>query len=72
MTLLDRLVDRIGRWVLGIAAEKVEQALGPKEEPMPLTHKSVQHQQAQIAEATSPRAITTRHTILPPPRKPRR
>lgn len=72
MTLLSRLAERLGRLVLGKVVEEVEeQLLEPEEEPMPLTKKSVDHQQAQIRSATSPRAITERHTIVPPPRKPR-
>jgi hypothetical protein len=60
--LLDRLLDR----VLPTRRPK------PKDddhEPFPLSHKDVDHIEAQIKSATSPRAVVVplRHAIRPPP-----
>ena len=52
-------------------AKRVEELLKPEEQPMPLPHKHSEIQAKASREAGpsmgSPRAITTRHCIVPPP-----
>ena len=66
------LLKAVAKAIVPEAAKRLLDRALPTKRPPPvaparLPFKHVQHQQEQIASATSPRAITQRYAIPPPP-----
>ena len=64
MSARSRAVDAVfgGLELVASLYDFVRQMRRPREQPIPLTHRAVQHQQAQIRSASDGRKLT----ILPP------